>query len=54
MHGLTQFDYTGFGCYCGVGGNGYPIDETDACCQFHDTCWTKAEEKYGQSGSGQM
>ena len=49
--GLSFMDY---GCYCGVGGDGFPVDETDSCCQFHDACWTKVEGKYGQGSTGQM
>ena len=49
--GLSYMDY---GCYCGFGGDGFPIDETDSCCQFHDACWTKVEEKYGRDSTGQM
>ncbi|XP_009940073.2 basic phospholipase A2 homolog 2 [Opisthocomus hoazin] len=31
--------YSSYGCYCGVGGRGRPKDDTDRCCQLHDTCY---------------
>jgi len=43
----SGFRYMDYGCYCGYDGKGYPIDQTDNCCLFHDQCWNKAEADFG-------
>uniref|UniRef100_A0A673CJC0 Phospholipase A2 n=1 Tax=Sphaeramia orbicularis TaxID=375764 RepID=A0A673CJC0_9TELE len=44
---VNPFIYNNYGCWCGFGGTGTPVDEVDMCCKVHDKCYEKARKTPG-------
>uniref|UniRef100_A0A915N937 Phospholipase A2 n=1 Tax=Meloidogyne javanica TaxID=6303 RepID=A0A915N937_MELJA len=43
--GYSALAYNDYGCWCGVGGVGEPMDKIDSCCMTHDKCYDLAVDK---------
>ncbi|XP_054714900.1 acidic phospholipase A2-like [Uloborus diversus] len=44
MTDRNPLDFLNYGNWCGLGGNGYPMDDIDSCCRQHDFCYDKASD----------
>ena len=41
---LSTMKFSNYGSYCGIGGEGVPIDKLDQCCCYHDFCYGELDK----------
>nr|XP_002127054.1 basic phospholipase A2 taipoxin alpha chain-like isoform X2 [Ciona intestinalis] len=42
----TMENYNDYGCHCGMGGKGDPLDVIDECCMEHDSCYKETRLRH--------
>nr|XP_057926404.1 phospholipase A2 [Doryrhamphus excisus] len=48
--GVNPMKYNDYGCWCGFGGTGSPLDDLDMCCYVHDKCYERSRKIPGCRG----